>query len=81
MSNEAPLSDHRWEGIATHDHARLHNGHIYGQVNSMYDQLENVSLVTEYADMVGYIYTTTRRASQAQQGQALTQKENGEQTY
>lgn len=37
MSNVAPWSDERWEGISAHDHAKLHTGHVYSMYNQRHD--------------------------------------------
>ncbi|GAB7326361.1 hypothetical protein MBLNU13_g10396t2 [Cladosporium sp. NU13] len=37
MSNAIPSSDHHWKHITAQDHARLHTGHVYGQVNNIHN--------------------------------------------
>ncbi|TLD09746.1 small s protein [Venturia nashicola] len=37
MSSKSGPADHRWEGIIAQDHARLHSGHVYNQVNNIHN--------------------------------------------
>lgn len=82
MSNATASSDHRWDGIVAQDHARLHNGHVYNQVNSVYHPRYHIkyrsSSSTNHADLNDQIYTIMPQTRRTHQRRQTRQKENGE---